>query len=114
MNKKQTFVKVKLQVEGIHNWPQAQGSVEYLKHLHRHLFYITILKSVTHDDRDIEIITFKNEVGKYIADKYFSVGDNCHNFGPMSCEMIAKELHEQFQCFSVEVLEDNENGAVVM
>ena len=34
-------------------------------------------------------------------------------FGPMSCEMLAREILNRFDCEWVEVWEDQENGARV-
>lgn len=111
-----TTIIVKLQYEAIHNWP---GVVEVLpdqpwiqlalKNLHRHLFYITLEKLVSHSDRDVEIILFKHSVQKYLEEKYGRPGE----LGSMSCEMLAQELLEKFDLESAEVLEDNENGAKI-
>lgn len=111
-----TTIIVKLQYEALHNWP---GVVEALpdqtwiqlalKNLHRHLFYITLEKQVTHSDRDVEIILFKQSVQKYLEEKYGRPGE----LGSMSCEQLSEELLNKFECESVEVLEDNENGAKI-
>lgn len=103
-----TEVIVRLCIEGTHNWSTCNiEEVIYLKNKHRHIFHIECRKEVTHSDRDIEIIMFKNEITQYLINKYN--GD----FGSMSCEMIAEELLLQFGCTEVKVLEDNENGAIV-
>jgi len=50
-----TDVIVKLQVEGLHNWPAAREvfpEVGFLSDLHRHMFHIEAKKEVFHDDRD--------------------------------------------------------------
>lgn len=109
-----TNVIVTLAIEGLHNWPNAQNvfpEVGFLSDLHRHIFHITLKKEVFHDDRDIEFIMFKRDVEKYLHERYYRNDARCHMFGPMSCEMIAKELIEQFGCVYVSVWEDNENGA---
>lgn len=80
-----------------------------LKFPHRHIFHITVEKAVTHSDRDVEIILFKQEVTKYLEQKYGRPGE----LGSLSCEMLCEELLNKFECVSVEVLEDNENGAKV-
>jgi hypothetical protein len=53
---------------------------------------------------------FKRQVQNYLQ-KYYRNDYQCHFFGPKSCEMIAKELLDQFDCVYVSVWEDNENGA---
>lgn len=101
-----TNIIVKLIYAGLHCWKDCPlDEVSYLRNLHRHNFYITCKKSVTHDDRDIEIIMFKHKINNYLEEKYSG------NFGTMSCEMIAKDLVNKFKLSYCEVLEDNENGA---
>ena len=103
-----TNILVTLQYEAQHCWLGCPfEEVGFLKHPHRHLFYIEIEKAVAHSDRDIEIIMFKQQVYNYIDAKYN------HQFGSKSCEMLAEELLIQFDCHCVSVKEDNENGAKV-
>lgn len=110
-----TTVIIKLQIEAFHNWQGVKQAlpnnpeIHFLFDRHRHLFYITLEKSVTHSDRDVEIILFKRQVQSYLENKYGRPGE----FGSRSCEMLAAELLEEFDCTAVEVLEDNENGAKV-
>ena len=105
----QTNIIVSLQHEATHNWPSCPiQEVQFLRHPHRHIFFIKIKKVVSHSDRDIEIIQLKHQVQQYLADTYQK------DFGSKSCEMLAEELLIAFKCISVEVLEDNENGAEVL
>lgn len=98
---------VKLQFEAIHCWPTCDiDEVSFLRYPHRHVFYITIKKTVNHNDRDIEIIMFKKEILNHLA----SFKGNIDNW---SCETLAEYLLNTFNACSVEVLEDNENGAIV-
>lgn len=109
-------VIVNLAVDGLHSWPDARKvfpEVGFLADVHRHMFHMTLKKRVSHDDRDIEFIMFKRDVLDYLHLKYFHAQYNCHFFGPKSCEMIAKELLEYFDCVYVSVFEDAENGAEV-
>jgi len=107
-------IVVKIQLEGVHFWKDCDlPEVEYLKNLHRHTFFIRIEKAVSHNDRDIEIILFKRQVIDYLYAQYYDRKYDCLNFKGMSCESIAMVLHAKFQCHEVEVLEDNENGAIV-
>lgn len=108
-----TTIIVKLQYEALHNWPEVANiltetpEIHFLQYPHRHIFYITLEKQVTHSDRDVEIILFKRAVLKYLEEKYIG------HLGAMSCEMLAQDLLEQYECSMVEVLEDNENGGRV-
>ena len=114
-----------LQVEGTHNWPGCPfDEVSYLRDEHRHVFHIKAYKKVTHSDRDVEFIMLKHQLEHYVNWKYKNIdkvladgsairGTNLCKFGAKSCEMIAKELIEQFDLVACEVSEDNENGAIV-
>ena len=108
-----TTVIIKLQYEALHNWPKVTEvlpdipQIHFLKYPHRHIFHITLEKEVTHSDRDVEIILFKQAVLEHLNEKYNG------NLGAMSCEMLAQYLLEYYDCSMVEVLEDNENGGRV-
>jgi hypothetical protein len=110
-----TNIIVKLQYEALHNWPGVVEMlpndpwIHMLKDKHRHIFHITLEKAVTHSDRDVEIILFKQKVIKTLEAKFGRPGD----LGAFSCEMLAEYLLKHFDCVSAEVLEDNENGAKV-
>lgn len=111
-----TNVIIKLSIEGLHNWPEARNmfpEVAFLSDMHRHVFHFTLKKRVYHDNRDIEFIMFKRDVEQYLRGKFWREDYRCLMFGPMSCEMIAKQLLECFECEYVSVWEDNENGAEV-
>lgn len=108
-----TSIVVTLQVEGVHHWPECPlEEVIFLRYKHRHLFYIRLVKEVTHNDRDIEIIMLKHRI-QYFLSRYKTEKSPIHDFGRMSCEDIAEKLLHNFQASEVEVLEDGENGAIV-
>ena len=105
---------VKLNIEGLHRWKDCDiEEVMYLKNLHRHLFYIRVIKDVSHNDRDIEIIKFKKSIIDYLNYRWYDDYYKCLMFDNMSCENIAKDLYKKFKASLVEVLEDNENGALI-
>ena len=110
-----TNIVVKLTFEAFHNWQGVKEALpnnpelHFLFDRHRHIFHITLEKTVTHSDRDVEIIWFKRQVIDYLEQKYGKPGE----LKSSSCEMLAEHLLKEFECFSVEVLEDNENGAKV-
>ena len=111
-----TNIIVTLQVEGVHHWPNAKNvfpEVGFLSRAHRHIFHITAKKQVTHDDRDVEFIMFKRDIIEYLEHEYFNFESRTHEFGAKSCEMLAKEILEEFDCVYVSVFEDDENGAEV-
>lgn len=111
-----TQVIVQLQVEGAHCWPDAKfvfKQVDFLSDRHRHIFHIKVYMLVHHDERDIEFILFKREVISYLNSKYMNSDSNMLEFGPMSCEAIARDILTKFNATKVEVWEDNENGAII-
>jgi len=112
-----TNIIVKLQVEGLHVWWEAETKlpeVAYLSHLHRHIFYITCKQTVNHLNRDTEFIMLKHMITEYLTAKYHDDVYNCLNFNGMSCEMLAVELVDKFNLCYCSVFEDNENGAEII
>jgi hypothetical protein len=108
-----TAIIVNLQVEGVHSWENCPiQEVAFLRNSHRHMFHIKVEKEVTHDDRDIEIIQFKRDILTYLHKSFYNDDDRCLWLRNLSCEQLAKRILNQFQCDSVQVLEDGENGAV--
>lgn len=110
----EALIVVRLQVEWLHQWEQCPlEEVSFLKTLHRHIFHIECKKKVTHNDRDIEIIMYKRKIQEFIENKFYEVKEDTQVFGNMSCEMIAELLIKEFDLYSCQVLEDNENGALL-
>lgn len=103
------YVYAKVQFEATHNWPNCElEEVSYLKHEHRHVFYIKAMKEVSHSDRDIEFIMLKHSIEKYLQEKYPD-----RKLGHTSCEMLAEDLYRKFNLINCDVSEDNENGSIV-
>jgi hypothetical protein len=109
-----TNVIAKIEVDGLHKWPSARRvfpEVGFLSNMHRHKWYITVKKKVNHDDRDVEFIMLGRDIKDYLGDQYYNPQSRTHIFGAKSCEMLAKEILEEFKCVYVSVFEDDENGA---
>lgn len=98
----------KLRFEAEHRWRDAPDSVPFLRSYHRHEFHVKLGREVQELNREIEFITLKRDVKKWIDDHW--TNEKLH----LSCEQMAHELRRQFQACYVEVSEDGENGAVVM
>lgn len=116
MDNIRTTVFCTLQFEGIHCWANCPiDEVAYLRDLHRHVFHVRAVKQVFHDDRDIEFIQFKGTLSRYINSKYpkYHPTGNALMMGTTSCEMLARDLMEEFDLLECEVNEDGENGAVL-
>lgn len=102
------------QIDGTHNWPGCPfDEVAYLRDNHRHMFHVKAFKAVHHDDRDTEFIMLKHAMMRYLRHNYYKSGDCTHAFGARSCEMIARELIDEFGLTKCEVNEDGENGAIL-
>lgn len=96
--------------EGIHCYPDAPTSVDFLKHPHRHMFHFKVSLEVFHNDREVEFIIFKRWIESLYSDSILQLSYN-------SCEMISDDLAAQINTyypgrdFSIEVSEDGENGS---
>lgn len=110
---KTVFIKVRFQFEGEHCWPEAPDAVKFLRSVHRHMFHVTLIAEVKHDDRELEFIMVKRQLENWVDDVKASWPKR------MSCEQIANSIGLQFmewygrRVCSVEVSEDAENGAVI-
>lgn len=96
---------------GFHRWSGAPRSVDYLRSRHRHVFHVRAETRVTHNDRDIEFIQFKDQVDAVIAEAQAD-GDKL-NIETWSCEEWASYLLAKLELSKCEVSEDGENGATV-
>lgn len=107
------FVQVKTQVELMHCWPEAPEEVGFLRNPHRHMLFISAKVSVEHNDREIEFIMVKRALDAKLKDIIFQAPLR------ISCEDIAEQiilwLSKTYgkRAYTVEVFEDNENGAIL-
>lgn len=111
-----TNVIAKCEIDGLHNWPEAEvvfPEVGFLSSMHRHKWFLTAKKLVTHSDRDVEFIMFKRDILDYLRNTYYSEESRTHEFGRKSCEELCLEIMKEFDCEYVCVMEDDENGAEV-
>jgi 6-pyruvoyl-tetrahydropterin synthase len=104
-----TRIVIRTRFEAVHQYEDCPiKGVEYLKYPHRHMFYVEVKFAVTHDNREIEFLTMKAQIDKYLSENY----DKKFLFSK-SCEMIAEDILSQFNASFVSVFEDNENGSEV-
>lgn len=112
-------VVVKTQLEALHQWGNipSEHPSQYLKNPHRHLFQIELRFYVTHSDRNIEFIAFKQKVDQFIQNYFIrDAQSNLIHLRNYSCEMLGGLLIQQYQsdgCYWVQILEDGEMGAIV-
>jgi hypothetical protein len=109
------FIIVKTRFEGWHVWPDAPIEVDFLKCVHRHIFYVEAKIPVSHDDRQLEFFMVKRFIDEFIYSKYPE-----GKLKSKSCEMLAEEILNTLQSnyelrkgVAVGVYEDGENGAIV-
>lgn len=100
------FVVIKTQFPAIHRYPEATGQTAYLKHPHRHVFYVVMKWEVQDNNREIEFLKKKTEMNQFIQQELYN-----QNIGNLSCEDLAEMLSITFHANFVSVFEDNENGA---
>lgn len=104
------FIYVTTQREGVHCYPNAPNEVSFLRHPHRHLFYIKVWIEVFHDDREIEFFIFKSFIQRIVRD--MSIDQH-------SCEQIATSIYKEIvktyknRQIKIDVSEDNENGVLL-
>lgn len=104
-----TLVITDQDIVGFHQWTNAPTEVYFLRNKHRHIFRVRCAFSVEHDDRDVEIFMLEDRIARYFHKRWSTP---CHFF-EMSCEMIAKDVLNEFGCVWVEVLEDGRGGGRV-
>lgn len=98
------YIKIKTNFEAFHRYKNAPNAVDFLRDWHRHIFNVELTFNVVEANREREFFMTKQLIDKYIARNY--KGKRFE----MSCEMIAEDLVNEFNCSEVFVDEDGENG----
>lgn len=109
-------IYVTTQFVGFHQWKDAPQKVAFLRDMHRHIFHVKAQVEVSHSDRDVEFFLLKEDLEFLIS--RFEYADYLGGRYIQSCEWAAEELIKGltlsgYTVTSVEVNEDNENGAVI-
>lgn len=110
-----TFIRVRTQFEGFHNYPNAgeiDPRIKFLESTHRHIFKVEVKMSVWHLDRELEYF-----ICRWALEEFITSGDRNNQ----SCEMIATDILNQHlipkygddRNYQVVVSEDGENDAIV-
>lgn len=115
-------ILVTTQAEGLHHWPSAPNSEQYLRQPHRHLFTVTVRMQVHHGDREVEINAFARWLTAQVLPT-LTVGagnEGPADFGTQSCEQLAERItgeirarHGDNRWIECEVLEDGILGGGV-
>jgi hypothetical protein len=120
-----SYIQVKTTFAGIHAWAECHLSeVQWLKNDHRHIFHVSLVLPVNHDDRDLEFFVVKAQIDTIVTNLYCRNGfTGITHLGQRSCEMVAKDIINGFLALKAykhldwircTVSEDDENGAGVM
>lgn len=84
----ETFIIVKWDLEGIHNWSDAPEEYAVLRNKHSHIFHFEVQILVT-ASRQVEFLAARRRLVKAVIDRY---GPEPCDFGSMSCEDLANVL----------------------
>lgn len=106
------LITVQFQWSGIHCWPDAPASHDYLRSPHRHVFKGRAWLEVSHSDRELEFHQVLGFIEKHL--------EPMKQEGSRSCEMMAEEivnlLIDEYggeRRIGCEVTEDGENGSII-
>ena len=110
--KQTTTIVIRTQFSGCHRYANAPEAVSYLRNPHRHVFYVEVEMSVTHEDRELEFILVKNRLNEYLRSQPFEMEASCEHMASAICLFLGKVYgaHREIRCC---VYEDNENGGCV-
>jgi len=86
---------------------------EYLTETHRHVFHIEVRKESFRGDEIAEGIIIKNELGAFLVNKFKSENGNLL-LGVVGAEDLAGMLLIEFELDYCKVMEDGENGIVII
>jgi 6-pyruvoyl-tetrahydropterin synthase len=111
-----TYIYVKAQFAALHQWKQAPNRVNFLRHPHRHIFYVKA-KLETIEDREQEFFLVQEELKSIVYDMLEYNPSYAVPTLNRSCEMTAKQIFMEMQkigynIVEVDVSEDDENGAI--
>jgi hypothetical protein len=113
-------ILVTAQAEGLHHWPDAPDSEQYLRQPHRHLFTVTVRMQVRHSDREVEINAFARWLNSQVLPSLAAAREGPADFGTQSCEQLAERVtgeirarHGDDRWIECEVLEDGILGGGV-
>jgi len=109
------YIKVRTQFEGYHRYPDAgtiDPRIQFLEHIHRHIFKVEVTISVTNLDRELEFFLVK-----WALEEFLTKDKKDH----MSCEMIGDLILNNFlipsygedRYYEVVVSEDGESDGII-
>lgn len=114
------FIEVKAQIDMHHFYKNADPKDPingFLANMHRHIFKVTAVIEVFHDDRELEFFKVKDSL-----DMWLTQYRKKHNGTDFSCEMVATKLLGNIKLMyprgfertiEIKVSEDGECAAIV-
>jgi len=111
IEKSMIWAIIRTQKEGYHFWGQAPKGVEFLRKIHRHIFWVELWIEQKHTKRDVEYISEKRKLERFLGRQHLE--------GGFSCEDLASIILNHWEHLypnrkiKVFVFEDNENGTMV-
>ena len=103
------WASIKFQREMFHCWPGAPWEVDFLRHLHRHMFFFEVDVQQFGDDRDLEYFILRKKVMQWFDSQKFDLHTSCEMFARAVRDFLLVEYPGRQ--VRVSVYEDNENGA---
>ena len=102
-------ISVKNTFDFVHCWPDAPTNMYYLRTPHRHLMETRTTISVTHNDRELEVLEVKKNIDYFIHNTHFALTTSCEMLAERIIDFILDKYGDRD--VTVHVLEDGENGA---
>lgn len=104
-------IEIKTNYEAFHRWKDAPDEVSFLRNKHRHIFYVELELTVSHNDRDFEFFIVKKDLDLVIRT---CINKEDAGSCEMQAEIILKEMNElHYPVTRIKVSEDNENSAIL-
>lgn len=111
---KATVIFVKTTFNAEHCWKNAPKEVSFLRKMHPHTFFVEVEIEVTDQNRELEFFIVKRKLDKFINNNLANTRSS------RSCEQMAQLILDYLEIkygedrmYSVQVSEDNVNGAYV-
>jgi hypothetical protein len=106
---KKSFIVVTTKREGFHFYPDAPDEVDFLRHIHRHLFTVTASIEVF-SSRELEFFMVQRTIANFVS-VVLSESASCEEYADRILEWARSTYGNRD--ITVEVSEDGENSARV-
>lgn len=109
------YIQVKNQFEFFHKWENAPKEVEFLRNLHRHMFYVKTFITVDENDRELEFFMVQRDIEAIITNlkKDLPETSSCEDMAEYILDCLEAGKNYKNRLIQVFVSEDEENGSGV-